>query len=116
MKTVLLVLLGCVVLGVGGLMIFKSTEDDRAEDARATLERAADAFVECYDRRSSYEACETKSSKIAVTLRRKREFALSSTVEFGPTYTISRYRAEAVRRTCQPKGSHCPVADWSLQR
>jgi hypothetical protein len=116
MKTVLLVVAGCLVVGLGGWLIFKSTEGDRAENARKTLERAADEFVTCYGRSSSYEKCETGSSKIAVTLRRRREFGLSATVEFGPTYTISRYRAGAVQRTCQPKGSHCPVEDWSLQR
>lgn len=62
MKTVLLVVAGCLVVSVGGFAIFKSTEEDRAQDARDTLERAADEFVECYDRSSSYEKCETGSS------------------------------------------------------
>lgn len=113
MKIVFLAFAACLVLGVGAFLVIESTEGDRAASARQTLERAANEFVECYEQSSSYEKCETGTSKIAVTLRRRREFSLTSSVELGPSYTISRRGDGRLRRSCQPEGSHCPVAEWA---
>ena len=66
-------------------------------------------FVRCYERDASYEHCETGTSKVMVATRSKEQFALVASVEFGPTYTIGRTAAGRLRRSCQPRGAHCPV-------
>lgn len=116
MKVVLLVTGACVVLALGAFAIFTSTEGDRAADARKTLDRAANEFVQCYERSASYEKCDQGTSKVAVTLRRRREFSLSSSVEFGPSYTIARQGKGRLVRSCQHEGSECPAPGWFLAR
>jgi len=116
MKAVLLVIGACAVLALGAFAIFTSTEGDRAADARETLDRAANEFVQCYARSRSYERCDPGTSKIAVTLRRRTEFSLTSTLEFGPSYTIARRGEGRLARSCQHEGSQCPAPGWPLAR
>jgi Tfp pilus assembly protein PilE len=90
------------------------TEGKRAASARATLERAARQFVECYEQDASYARCDPGTSKVSVDFRSRRRFALSSSVEFGPTYSISRMGHGKLIRSCQPSGSRCPVGKWKV--
>lgn len=88
------------------------TLPSRAEAARERLTQVADRFVECYSRDASYERCETGTEKLMVD-RSKRQFTLTSTVDFGPTYTISGTSSGRLERSCQPDNSkYCSNGLW----
>jgi hypothetical protein len=110
-KLLRVLVVAVAVLIVAGLG-FDVTEPRRAANARETLDRAAGMFVQCYRRDASYERCETGTSKVMVATRSKKQFALVSTVEFGPTYSIGRTAAGRLKRSCQPRGPQCPSGGW----
>jgi hypothetical protein len=101
-----------ILLVVGAGVVVKLTAGERAKSARDTLERAAREFVECYERVGSYARCDPGTSKVNVTFQSRKAFALASSVEFGPTYEISRRGEARLIRNCQPLGSRCPVGKW----
>lgn len=111
MKILSIATIAVVVLVAGVVLAVNLTADDRAASARQTLERAADRFVRCYERDASYARCDAGTSKVLVNRARKR-FALTMAVEFAATYTISRRNDGRLARSCQPRGSHCPVSGW----
>jgi hypothetical protein len=101
-----------LVVIVTAVAVVKLTAGHRAASARKTLERAAAQFVACYERAGSYAQCDPGTSKVMVEFQNRRGFAVMSTVEFGPTYEISRERDGTVRRSCSPRGERCPVGNW----
>jgi hypothetical protein len=101
-----------ILLVVGAAVVVKITAGQRAMSARDTLERAAREFVECYERVGSYARCDPGTSKVNVTFQSRKAFALASSVEFGPTYTITRRGEGRLIRRCQPVGARCPVGEW----
>src|SRR6201999_2240651 len=111
-KTLVIALcaLAALVGGVGAVVML--TLPSRAEAARERLAQGADRFVECYSRDASYERCETGTEKLMVD-RSKRQFTLTSTVAFGPTYTISGASSGRLERSCQPENSkYCSNGLW----
>lgn len=105
-----LVVLAALVGGVGAAVVL--TLPSRAEAARDRLTQVADRFVECYSQDASYERCETGTEKLMVD-RSERQFTLTSTVEFGPTYTISGTSSGRLERSCQPDNStYCSNGRW----
>jgi hypothetical protein len=111
-KRLLISIVAVVAVPAVAGVIINVTEPRRAESARETLDRAAGRFVQCYAREASYERCETGTSKLMVAERSKRRFALVSTVEFGPTYTITGTAVGRLERSCQPLGARCPSSAW----
>lgn len=98
--------------GLAAVALVKLTADQRAGNARDTLERAASRLVECHESRRSYAGCTPGTSKVAVIAQTRRRFEIASTVEFGPTYSISRRRDGDLVRRCQPPGQQCPIGNW----
>lgn len=115
MKIVLIATIAVVVLVGGVVLAVNLTADDRAASARQTLERAAGRFVKCYERSASYARCDPGTSKVLVNQRRKK-FALTMAVEFAATYTIARRGDGRLVRSCQARGSHCPVSGWQSSK
>lgn len=103
---VLAALVGCVGA------IVKLTLPSRAEAARERLAAVAESFVECYSQDASYERCEPGTEKLMVD-RSKRRFTLISTVDFGPTYSVSGTPSGRLEHSCQPANSaYCSTDLW----
>jgi hypothetical protein len=108
MKLVAIVL---AVFLVGGLA-FRLTESHRAAGARASLRQAARNFIECYRKERSYVHCDPKRSGLFVAQRRPHRFTFISSVEFGPTYSITGSASGRLTRRCDPPGRGCVGGRW----
>ena len=106
------IVIGVAVVAALAVAAVVLTEGRRAAGARDTVEDAAARFVACYDAKVSYPGCKTGPSDVMVGTQTKNRFTLLSSVEFGPTYSISLVRGGRRQRECSPTGSRCPVGRW----